>query len=49
MFYMIHATDHEEAPKLMWRAYRSVTNAPEPLSQLELELSAFAGISDAYK
>ena len=22
MYYMIHATDHDDAPKLMWRAYR---------------------------
>lgn len=29
MYYMIHATDHEEAPKLMYRAYKqAVANIP---------------------
>lgn len=39
MFHMIHASDHPEAHKLMARAHRNVTLAPEPLHQLELELS----------
>ena len=38
MYYMIHATDHEEAPKLMYRAYRQAVRPPEPLEQLELAL-----------
>jgi hypothetical protein len=25
MYYMVHATDHQEAPKLMNRAYRAAT------------------------
>lgn len=39
MYYMIHATDHPEAPKLMSRAYNSVVNpvdeSPEQLGLLE--------------
>ncbi len=38
MYYMIHATDHEEAPKLMYRAYRQAVRPPEPLEQLGLAL-----------
>lgn len=38
MYFMIHATDHEEAPKLMDRAYHSLGLAKENLSQLQLEL-----------
>ena len=34
MYYMIHASDHEEAPKFMSRAYAAVVNRlplpPEP-------------------
>jgi three-Cys-motif partner protein len=37
-YYMIHATDHPEAPKIMNRAYRHVTDAPEPIDQIEFEL-----------
>lgn len=42
MYYMIHATDHKEAPKLMYRAYRKAISPPEPVEQLELALSGFA-------
>jgi hypothetical protein len=35
MYYMIHATDHPEAPKLISRAYR---NTVSPLEQLDLGL-----------
>lgn len=38
MYYMIHATDHEEAPKLMYRAYNKAVDPPEPSDQLELIL-----------
>lgn len=38
MYYMIHATDHEEAPKLMYRAYRQAVNPPEEPEKLELML-----------
>jgi len=37
MYYMIHATDHPEAPKLMDRAYRRVLKPKERLEQLTLE------------
>jgi len=37
MYHMIHCSDHDEAPKLMWRAYRSATRAPEPYKQLEIQ------------
>ena len=45
MYYMIHATDHAEAPKLMYRAYRQAVRPPEPLDQLEL---ALGGITLGY-
>ena len=38
MYYMIHATDHPEAPRLMSRAYRKCVSPLEPLEQLNLEL-----------
>jgi len=40
MYFMIHAADHEEAPKLMNRAYRQATGAMEPMSHLQMELDA---------
>ncbi|MET1415922.1 three-Cys-motif partner protein TcmP [Roseibium sp. HPY-6] len=39
MFHMIHASDHPEAHKLMARAHRNVTKAPEAEEQLVMELS----------
>ena len=36
MYHMIHATDHDEAPKQMYRAYRKTVNASEPMDQLTL-------------
>lgn len=36
MYYMIHATDHPEAPKLMNRAYNQAVTRVEPLNQLPL-------------
>lgn len=38
MYYMIHATDHPEAPKLMSRAYRNTVSPLEPIEQLNLGL-----------
>jgi uncharacterized LabA/DUF88 family protein len=38
MYYMIHATDHPEAPMLMSRAYRKTVMPLEPLEQLKLQL-----------
>ncbi len=39
MYYMIHATDHPEAPMLMSRAYRNTVSPLEPVEQLKLELA----------
>ena len=36
MYHMIHATDHDEAPLLMWRAYRKVGNGDADIEQFEL-------------
>ena len=38
MYYMIHATDHPEAPRLMARAYRRAVMPKESVQQLALEL-----------
>lgn len=38
MYFMIHATDHFEAPKLMARAYRNATTEPESFEQLGFDL-----------
>jgi three-Cys-motif partner protein len=40
MYFMIHAADHAEAPKLMNRAYRKATGAMEPMDHLQMELEA---------
>jgi len=37
MYFMIHATDHPEAPKLMQRAYRKAVDPPEDLNLIDLE------------
>lgn len=37
MYYMVHATDHDEAPNLMSRAYRTATDRAEPKEQFELD------------
>jgi hypothetical protein len=39
MYYMIHATDHPEAPKLMNRAYELTVQPQEPVEQLGLDLA----------
>jgi three-Cys-motif partner protein len=36
MYYMIHATDHPEAPKLMSRAYRNTVSPLGPIEQLKI-------------
>ena len=38
MYYMIHATDHPEAPKFMRPAYRRAVLPLEPIEQLSLGL-----------
>lgn len=35
MYYMVHSTDHDEAPKLMERAYKKVTNRDESQMQID--------------
>lgn len=40
MFHMIHATDHDAAPKIMYRAYRNATRAEEPFQLLQTSLLA---------
>jgi three-Cys-motif partner protein len=36
MYFMIHATDHPEAPKLMRRAFEKAVDPTKPVEQLEL-------------
>ncbi len=36
MYYMIHASDHDDAPKLMNRAYGKALDIKESDEQLEL-------------
>lgn len=38
MYYMVHATDHPEAPLLMARAYNKAVEPKEAMKQLKLEL-----------
>lgn len=38
MFYMIHASDHPEAPVLMRRAYNNIVQPLESHEQLQMEL-----------
>jgi three-Cys-motif partner protein len=38
MYHMIHASDHDEAPKLMSRAYRHALQAREPAEQLQHDM-----------
>lgn len=35
MYFMIHATDHEEAPKLMNRAYKAATLVSQPMEHMQ--------------
>ena len=43
MYHMIHATDHDEAPKIMNRAYRNALKAREDLRKLQRDLSQLWG------
>jgi three-Cys-motif partner protein len=47
MFWMIHASDHPEAPKIMVRAYKNAVAPLEPMEQLEMEIGNTAKINDA--
>jgi hypothetical protein len=40
MYYMIHATDHPEAPIQMARAYRNVVRPDDPYEDEQLDLFA---------
>lgn len=40
MYQMIHASDHDEAPLLMARAYRTAVHPEEPPEQLEIEIGS---------
>lgn len=44
MYHMVHATDHDEAPNLMSRAYRTATKRVEPREQFELEFETWAEV-----
>ena len=44
MYHMVHATDHDEAPNLMARAYRTATNRIEPQEQFEFEFESWAEV-----
>ena len=39
MYYMIHATDHPEAPYLMYRAYHKAVDSWEPVEQLQIKFA----------
>jgi three-Cys-motif partner protein len=41
MYYMVHATDHPDAPGLMLRAYNAAVKPKEPYEQLLLEFQSF--------
>jgi three-Cys-motif partner protein len=43
MYHMIHATDHDEAPKIMNRAYRNALNDRESLARLQKDLQELWG------
>ena len=47
MYYMIHATDHEEAPKLMSRAYHATVSPSGPFEQQKLFLESKGAESTA--
>jgi len=42
MYFMIHASDHDEAPGLMWRAYNQAHSLGAPPTQGTLELAPSA-------
>jgi hypothetical protein len=42
MYYMIHATDHPDAPEAMQGAYRNAVRPKEPAEQLLIEAAGRA-------
>lgn len=45
LYHMIHASDHDEAPKLMFRAYRNALSDREELKKLQHDLAEIWGNS----
>jgi len=45
LYHMIHATDHDEAPKIMHRAYRNAVSEREELKRLQHDLAELWGTS----
>jgi three-Cys-motif partner protein len=43
MYHMIHATDHDEGPRLMHRAYRNALKNREPVKRLQRDLAEIWG------
>ena len=41
MYHMVHASDHDEAPNLMSRAYKTATRRAEPQGQFTFEFERF--------
>lgn len=39
MYYMIHATDHPDAPQLMYRAYHEAIKPRKPLSEIQMNFA----------
>ncbi len=46
MYHMVHASDHDEAPNLMSRAYKTATRRTEPRKQFEFAFDPFVRDSD---
>jgi hypothetical protein len=43
MYHMIHATDHDEGPRLMNRAYLNALKRREPVERLQKDLADIWG------
>jgi hypothetical protein len=43
MYHMIHATDHDEGPQLMNRAYLNALKRREPVDRLQKDLAELWG------
>jgi three-Cys-motif partner protein len=48
MYYMIHASDHDEAPKLMNRAYGKALDVKETSEQIDWIRESALGLGEAY-
>lgn len=49
MYYMIHATDHSEAPNLMHRAYHKAVVEKEPPEQFQFEFETWKSLRGGYE